>query len=105
MVISLSGQATSSEESGEASGTIILGNYPIAMQRASQLLFEDAMGPTDDLLSCHITNLAVQSVDGINQSLHCTVGHFGEEGVNQLFRRKSLPVGSIGGPQRHFHDS
>ena len=65
--ISPSRQAMSSDDSGEASRTIILGNYPEAMQRASQLLFEDAMGPTDDLLSeGHMTNLAVQSADGIN---------------------------------------
>ena len=91
--ISLSGQATTSQDSGEASGTIILGYYPEAMHRTSQLLFEDAMGPTDDLLSKgHMTNLAVQSVGGINRSLHSTVGHYREEGVNQLFGRKSLPV-------------
>ena len=67
MAISLSGQAMSSQDSGEASGTIILGDNPEVMQRASQLLFEDVMGLTDDLLSeGHMTNLAVQSVDGIN---------------------------------------
>ena len=59
--------ATSSDDSEEASRTIILGDYPEAMQRASQLLFEDAVGPTDDLLSKgYMTNLAVQSVDGVN---------------------------------------
>ena len=72
--ISFSGQATASQDSGAASCTIILGDYPEAMHRASQLLFEDVMGPTDDLLSeGHMTNLAVQSADGINQSLHCMV--------------------------------
>ena len=95
MAVSLSGQATTSQDTGEASSTIILGDYPEAMGRASQLLFEDAMGPTDDLLSeGHMTKMDIQSADGINQSLHCTVGHFGEEGVNQLFGRKSLPVTS-----------
>ena len=42
MTISLNGQAMPSYDSGEASGTIILSNYPEAMQRASQLLFKDA---------------------------------------------------------------
>ena len=93
MAISLSGQATSSQDSGEASGTIILDDYLEAMQRACQLLFGDAMAPTDNLLSKgHMTNLDVQSADEINQSLHSMVGQFGEEGVNQLFGRKSLPV-------------
>ena len=73
--ISLSGQATTSQDSGEAFGTIILGDYPEAMHRASQLLFEDAMRPTDDLLSeGHMTNLDIQSADGINRSLHSMVG-------------------------------
>ena len=65
--IYLCGQAMTSQDSGETSGTIILSDYPKAMQRASQLLFKDAMGPTDDLLSKdHMTNLDVQSADGIN---------------------------------------
>ena len=64
MAVSLSGQATTSQDSREASGTII---HPEAMHRASQLLFEDALGPTDDLLSeGHMTNLALQSADRIN---------------------------------------
>ena len=90
MAISLSGQAMSSDDSGEASGTVILGDYPEAIQRASQLLFKDAMGPTDDLLSeGNMTNLDVQFADGINRYLHSMLGQFR---VNQLFRRKSLPV-------------
>ena len=72
-----SGQATTSQDSGEASRPIILDNYPQAMSRASQLLFEDAMGPTDDLLTeGYLTNLHIKTVDGINQSLHSTVGRF-----------------------------
>ena len=55
----------------------LLSNYPEAMHRASHLLFEDAMGPTDDLLSeGHMSNLAIQTVDGINWAIHCTVGRF-----------------------------
>ena len=51
------------------------------MHRAQQLLFEDTMGPTDDLLSeGHMSNLAVQSMDGIN----CMVDNL-EEGVAMLF--------------------
>ena len=64
MATSLTGQATSSDQSGEASGTVLIGDYPEAMQRAQQLLFEDPMGHTDDLLSeGHMSNLAVQTVN------------------------------------------
>ena len=93
MAVSPSGQATTSQDTGEASSTIILGDYPEAMGRASQLLFEDAMGPTDDLLSNgHLTNLHIKTADRINQSLHSTVGRFGGEGISQLFRKTALPV-------------
>ena len=72
---SLTGQSTSLDQSGEASRTVLLSDYPEAMHRAQQLLFEDTMGPTDDLLSKgHMSNLAVQTVDGINQAIHCMVG-------------------------------
>ena len=67
MAVSLPGQATTSQDTDKTSGTIILGNYPEAMNWASQLLFEDAMGLTDDLLSDgHMTNLHMKSADGIN---------------------------------------
>ena len=93
MAVSLSGQATTSQDTGEASCTIILGDYPEAMHRASQLLFEDAMGPTDDLLSDgHLTNLHIRNANGINRSLHSMVGRFGEEGVSKLIRKTALPV-------------
>ena len=93
MAVSLPGQAITSQDTGEASGSIILGDYPEAMGRASQLLFEDAMGPTDDLLSDgHLTNLHIKTADGINRSLHSMVGRFREEGVSKLFGRTSLPV-------------
>ena len=63
------------------------------MQQAQQLLFKDAMGSTDDLLSQgQMSNLNVHSVEGINQVVHCSVGSFGEEGVIMLFGKQALPV-------------
>ena len=39
-----------------------------------------------------MSNLNVQSMDGINWAAHCSVGHYGEEGVVMLFGKKALPV-------------
>ena len=51
------------------------------------------MGPTEDLLSeGHMSNLAVQIVDGINRAVYCTVEQFREEGVATHFGKKALPV-------------
>ena len=63
----LTGQATTSQDSGEASESTILDNYPQARSRESQLLLKDAMGFTDDLLSeGYLSNLHIKTVDGIN---------------------------------------
>ena len=73
-------QTTSSAPPSETSGAVLLDNYAESMHRAQQLLFEDAMGPTNDLLSNgHMSNLNIQSVDGINGAVHCRVGRYGEE--------------------------
>ena len=45
----------------------------LRMHRAQQLLFKDAMGSTDDLLSQgQMSNLNVHSVEGINWVVHCS---------------------------------
>ena len=83
----------SSTQPARDSGIITINYYPEAMHWAQQLLYEDAMGPTDDLLSQgQMTNLNVHSVEGINYSIHCSVGRFGEEGVMHLFGKKTLPI-------------
>ena len=80
MAYSLTGQSTSLSQSEEASGTVFLSDYPEAMYRAQQLLFEDTMGPTDDLLSQgQMSNLNVQftqwkgSIGSFTAMLHALV--------------------------------
>ena len=63
------------------------------MHWAQQLLFEDAMGPANNMFSQgQMTNLNIHSVEGINCKIHYSIGRFGEEGVMHLFRKQTLPV-------------
>ena len=67
--------------------------HPEAIVTAKQLLFEDAMSATDQLLSeGRLTNLNVQSIDEVNHNVHCSVGRFGEDGVQALYGVNTLPV-------------
>ena len=80
----------------------ILGNhmdedYPEALDRAKNLLLEDAMDATDALLSeGKMSNLNIESQAGVNRDIHYSVGRFGQAGTQALYKLPALPVISAG---------
>ena len=63
------------------------------LAQAKSLMFEESMGETDILISQgRLDGLSIETIEGINQSIHYTTGRFGSSTTEKLYGVERLPV-------------